>query len=184
MECLLTLRRIYETERNDNANNPRRPFILSPRHSTPDVSGHQPFKLGGRQSTPSAATPEINYQAVQQVPPPASTLISRQILKPPGVLSRMACCTRNGSITGMRVFNIIRMALLPSFECKGAHGDQEASYQAAQHSERHCLMLEAVCEYKSAIWLRYAALLWRGTRERGRCGQAASAGGGQGGGGD
>lgn len=71
VECLLTLRRIYETERDDNAKNPRRPFILSPRQSTPDVSRHQPFKLGTRQSTPGAATPEINYQAVQQVPPPA-----------------------------------------------------------------------------------------------------------------
>ncbi len=71
VECLLTLRRIYETEMDDNAKNPRRPFILSPRQSTPDVSGHQPFKLSGRQSTPGAATPEFNYQAVQQVPQPA-----------------------------------------------------------------------------------------------------------------
>jgi len=66
---LLTLRRIYETEMDDNAKSPRRPFILSPRQSTPDRSSHKPFKLGGRHSTtPGMATPEINYQAVQQVP--------------------------------------------------------------------------------------------------------------------
>lgn len=73
VECLLTLRRIYETERDDNTKNPRRPFILSPRQSTPDISRHQPFKLGTRQSTPGAATPEISYQAVQQVPQPADS---------------------------------------------------------------------------------------------------------------
>lgn len=67
MECLLTLRRIYEAENSDNQKSPRRPFILSPRQGTPDVSGHKPFKLGKRDSTPFAATPEISYQAVQQV---------------------------------------------------------------------------------------------------------------------
>lgn len=93
VECLLTLRRIYETEMDDHAKNPRRPFILSPRHSTPDISGHQPFKLGGRQSTPGAATPELNYQAVQQVLPPASMDILRQTcLEPAGVLSWVSCC--------------------------------------------------------------------------------------------
>lgn len=65
MECLLTLRRIYEVERNDNKRSPRRPFALSPRAGTPDISGHQPLRLSQRHSSPF--TPDINYQAVQQV---------------------------------------------------------------------------------------------------------------------
>jgi hypothetical protein len=65
VECLLTLRRIYEVENNDNLKSPRRPFLLSPRQGTPDLSRHKPLRLAKRDSL--AATPDINYQAVQQV---------------------------------------------------------------------------------------------------------------------
>ncbi len=65
VECLLTLRRIYEVERNEGKRSPRRPFALSPRAGTPDVSGHQPLRLSQRHSSPF--TPDVNYQAVQQV---------------------------------------------------------------------------------------------------------------------
>ena len=65
VECLLTLRRIYEVERNDGKRSPRRPFALSPRAGTPDVSGHQPLRLAQRHASPF--TPDVNYQAVQQV---------------------------------------------------------------------------------------------------------------------
>ena len=67
VECLLTLRRIYEVERNDGKRSPRRPFALSPRSGTPNVSGHQPLRLSQRHSSPFLATPDVNYQAVQQV---------------------------------------------------------------------------------------------------------------------
>lgn len=65
VECLLTLRRVYEVERSEGRRSPRRPFALSPRAGTPDVSGHQPLRLAQRHSSPF--TPDINYQAVQQV---------------------------------------------------------------------------------------------------------------------
>ena len=67
VECLLTLRRIYEVERNDGKRSPRRPFALSPRSGTPNVSGHPPLRLSQRHSSPFLATPDVNYQAVQQV---------------------------------------------------------------------------------------------------------------------
>ena len=67
VECLLTLRRIYEVERNDGKRSPRRPFALSPRSGTPNVSGHPPLRLSQRHSPPFLATPDVNYQAVQQV---------------------------------------------------------------------------------------------------------------------
>ena len=67
VECLLTLRRIYEVERNDGKRSPRRPFALSPRSGTPNVSGHPPLRLAQRHSSPFLTTPDVNYQAVQQV---------------------------------------------------------------------------------------------------------------------
>lgn len=75
VECLLTLRRVYEVERSEGRRSPRRPFALSPRAGTPDVSGHQPLRLAGQQrlsyahsqGSPFMATPDVNYQAVQQV---------------------------------------------------------------------------------------------------------------------
>ena len=73
VECLLTLRRIYEVERNEGRRSPRRPFALSPRAGTPDVSGHQPLRLSQRHSSPF--TPDINYQAVQQVPHSAACIL-------------------------------------------------------------------------------------------------------------
>ena len=68
VECLMTLRRIYELERKEGKRSPRRPFALSPRAGTPDVSGHQPLRLSQRPSSPF--TPDVNYQAVQQVHSP------------------------------------------------------------------------------------------------------------------
>ena len=67
VECLLTLRRIYEVERNEGKRSPRRPFALSPRQGTPNVAGHPPLRLSQRHSSPFLATPDVNYQAVQQV---------------------------------------------------------------------------------------------------------------------
>ena len=72
MECLLTMRRIYESERGDPRCSPRRGFVLSPKPGAPDVGGHKPFRLqpAGHQpraSTPFADSPAIAYQAVQQV---------------------------------------------------------------------------------------------------------------------
>ena len=75
MECLLTMRRIYESERGDPRCSPRRGFVLSPKPGAPDVGGHKPFRLQPaghppRASTPFADSPAIAYQAVQQVVPP------------------------------------------------------------------------------------------------------------------
>ena len=83
VECLLTLRRIYEVERNDGKRSPRRPFALSPRSGTPNVSGHQPLRLSQRHSSPFLATPDVNYQAVQQVHSQCS---------PPHCISTMPSC--------------------------------------------------------------------------------------------
>ena len=72
LECLLTMRRIYETERGDPRCSPKRGFVLSPGPAAPDVCGHKPFRLQPaghppRASTPFADSPAIGYQAVQQV---------------------------------------------------------------------------------------------------------------------
>ena len=79
VECLLTLRRIYEVERNEGKRSPRRPFALSPRAGTPNVSGHQPLRLSQRHSSPF--TPDINYQAVQQVCFPARSQLAATIME-------------------------------------------------------------------------------------------------------
>ena len=57
MECLLTMRRIYETERGDPRCSPKRGFVLSPKPGAPDVCGHKPFRLQPAGHPPRASTP-------------------------------------------------------------------------------------------------------------------------------
>ena len=102
VECLLTLRRIYEVERNEGKRSPRRPFALSPRAGTPDVSGHQPLRLSQRHSSPF--TPDVNYQAVQQVrplcqqPPLAASI--QEVLQPSIPHGyQLQCKTRGSQLT-------------------------------------------------------------------------------------
>jgi hypothetical protein len=77
VECLLTLRRIYESEREDPGRR-RSPRQLAA--GGPDLSGHRPLRLPPgvptRLSTPYTDSPAINYQAVQQVPIPVHHVCS------------------------------------------------------------------------------------------------------------